>query len=48
VDTRNRIIGEAIVTLDDGLDEEEWKVGVLAIAQASDRREYLVTGRDEQ
>ena len=48
VDARNRIIGKAIVPVDDGLDEEEWRVWVLAVAQASDRLEYLVTGRDEQ
>jgi hypothetical protein len=45
---RSRIIGEAIVPADDGLDEEERNVWVLAVAQASDRLEYLVTGRDEQ
>ncbi len=48
VDARERVIGEALVPVDEGLDVDEWRVWVLAVAQGSDRLEYLVTGRDEQ
>ena len=41
-----RLIGEAWVPTA-GLDADEWRVYVNAVAQACDRTEYLLSGRDE-
>jgi hypothetical protein len=46
VDGRGRLVGEAWVTTA-GLDAGEWRVYVTAVAQACDRTEYLLAGRDE-
>jgi len=46
VDGRGRLIGEAWVP-QIGLDAEEWAIYVRAVAEACDRVEYLLTGRDE-
>lgn len=43
---RGRLIGEAWVPTA-GLDADEWRVYVTAVARACDRTEYLLTGRDE-
>jgi hypothetical protein len=45
-DGRGRLIGEAWVPTA-GLDAEEWRFYVNALAQACDRTEYLLTGSDE-
>jgi hypothetical protein len=46
VDGRGRLIGEAWVPVA-GLDPGEWRPYVTAVAQACDRTEYLLSGRDE-
>lgn len=46
VDGRGRLIGEAWVPIA-GLDAGEWRTYVTAVAQACDRTEYLLSGRDE-
>ena len=46
IDGRGRLIGEAWVHMA-GLDAAEWRVYVTAVAQACDRTEYLLSGRDE-
>lgn len=46
VDGRGRLIGEAWVPTA-GLDAGEWRTYVMAVAQACDRTEYLLSGRDE-
>jgi hypothetical protein len=46
VDGRGRLIGEAWVPVA-GLDADEWRVYVTAVAQTCDRTEYLLSGRDE-
>jgi hypothetical protein len=46
VDGRGRLIGEAWVPTA-GLDAGEWRTYVTAVAQACDRTEYLLSGRDE-
>lgn len=45
-DTRGRLIGEAWVPTE-GLDASEWAIYVRAVAQACDRVEYLLSGKDE-
>lgn len=46
LDGRRRLIGEAWVPLA-GLEPDEWRVYVMAVAQACDRTEYLLGGGDE-
>jgi hypothetical protein len=46
VDGRGRLIGEAWVPVA-GLEPGEWRLYVTAVAQACDRAEYLLSGRDE-
>ncbi len=46
LDGRGRLIGEAWVPTV-GLDAEEWAFYVRTVAEACDRLEYLLTGRDE-
>jgi hypothetical protein len=46
IDGRGRLIGEAWVPLA-GLEADEWRVYVLAVARACDRTEYLLSGRDD-
>lgn len=46
IDGRGRLVGEAWVPTA-GLDAEEWRVYVTAVAHACDRTEYLLSGRDE-
>jgi hypothetical protein len=46
VDGRGRLIGEAWVPTA-GLDADEWRVYVTAVAQGCDRTEYLLGGKDE-
>jgi hypothetical protein len=46
VDGRGRLIGEAWVPVA-GLDPGEWRLYVTAVAQACDRVDYLLSGRDE-
>lgn len=45
-DGRGRLIGEAWVPTE-GLDAGEWAVYVRTVAQACDRVEYLLSGKDE-
>jgi hypothetical protein len=46
VDGRGRLIGEAWVPTA-GLDTDEWRIYVAAVALGCDRTEYLLSGRDE-
>jgi hypothetical protein len=46
IDGRGRLIGEAWVPVA-GLEPGEWSLYVTAVAQACDRIEYLLSGRDE-
>jgi hypothetical protein len=46
IDGRGRLVGEAWVPLA-GLNAEEWALYVRTVAQACDRVEYLLSGRDE-
>lgn len=45
IDSQGRLIGEAAVATA-GLTAEEWSFYVRTVAYASDRLEYLLTGRD--
>ena len=45
IDSQGRLVGEATVPMA-GLTVEEWSMYVRIVAQASDRLEYLLTGRD--
>lgn len=47
VDRDGRLIGEASVATP-GLTAEEWGLYVRTVASASDRLEYLLTGRDAE
>jgi hypothetical protein len=46
LDTRGRMIGEAWVPTA-GLTSDEWGYYVQLVAEACDRFQYLITGRDE-
>lgn len=46
IDGRGRLVGETWVPLA-GLDAGEWALYVRTLAQACDRVEYLLSGRDE-
>ncbi|MBI4635852.1 MAG: hypothetical protein HY727_05830 [Candidatus Rokubacteria bacterium] len=47
IDSHGRLIGEAVVATA-GLTGEEWGFYVRTVANASDRLEYLLTGRDAE
>jgi hypothetical protein len=47
IDQRGRLVGEAWVATA-GLNAEEWALWVRSVAQACDRMEYLLTGKDER
>jgi hypothetical protein len=47
IDREGRMIGEASVATS-GLAAEEWALYIRTVASASDRLEYLLTGRDSE
>lgn len=47
VDGRSRMVGEAWVPTA-GLEKDEWRIYVETVAMATDRLEYLMTGRDAE